>query len=229
MNYIRSEANGQLTFAETTESLMIPSTLYGFHNASTETVTAASGRNIFVLHGAVDLSDDERRCDCGCRMHINNSPEVNLRHLPFGSTLTCVVYPHIQLRCNKCGATKSQFIAFKAEGHRITQELFNYVYDLLATGTYTNKEIASLVGLHQAVIKSIDKQRLLENTPLTVSNFESQKSRLNISVSMNLNFMMDINLPRTLLTLKPVMFSLLPKGRRSALSITLSNSLVKSG
>ena len=177
MNYIRSEANGQLTFAETTESLMIPSTLYGFHNASTEMVTAASGRNIFVLHGAVDLSDDERRCDCGCRMHINNSPEVNLRHLPFGSTLTCVVYPHIQLRCNKCGATKSQFIAFKAEGHRITQELFNYVYDLLVTGTYTNKEIASLVGLHQAVIKSIDKQRLLEKYTIDGKQFRKPEKQ----------------------------------------------------
>ena len=82
--------------------------------------------------------------------------------MPFGSTLTDVVYPHIQLRCHKCGATRSQFISFKAQGHRITQELFNYVYDLLATGNYTNKEVASLAGLHQAVVKSIDKQRLLD-------------------------------------------------------------------
>ncbi len=88
MNYIRSEADGQLAFAETTESLMIPSMLYGFHNTSTEIKTAVSGRDVFVFHGDVALPEDERRCKCGCRMHINNSPDVNLRHVPFGSTLT---------------------------------------------------------------------------------------------------------------------------------------------
>ena len=139
MNYIRTEADGQLAFTETSGSLMIPSMLYGFHNTSTETAVAVSGRDAFVFHGFVDLPEDERRCSCGCRMHINNSPDVSLRHLPFGNTLTCVVYPHNQLRCSNCGATKSQFISFKAENHRITKELFNYVYDLLTTGNYTNK------------------------------------------------------------------------------------------
>ena len=171
MNYIRTEDDGQLAFTETTESLMIPSMLYGFHNTFTETQTAASGRNVFVFSGTVDLPEDERRCDCGCRMHINNSPDVSLRHLPFGSTLTCVTYPHNQLRCSKCGVTKSQFISFKADGHRITKELFNYVYDLLATGNYTNKEVASLAGLHPAVVKSIDKQRLLDKYTIDGKQF----------------------------------------------------------
>ena len=171
MNYIRTEADGQLAFAETTESLMIPSMLYGFHNTSTEIETAVSGRDVFVFRGALDLLDEERYCSCGCRMHVNNSTDINLRHIPFGSTLTCVVFPHIQLRCHKCGATKSQFISFKADGHHITRELFNYVYDLLATGNYTNKEVASLSGLHQAVVKSIDKQRLLDKYTLDGKHF----------------------------------------------------------
>ena len=171
MNYIRSEADGQLVFSETTESLMIPSMLYGFHNTSTSTETAVSGRTVFAFHGTVDLPDDERFCSCGCKMHVNNSPDVELRHVPFGSNLTCVIFPHRQLRCPECGATKSQFVSFKADGHRITKELFNYVYDLLATGNYTNKEVASLAGLHPAVVKAIDKQRLLDKYTIDGKQF----------------------------------------------------------
>ena len=171
MNYIRSEADGQLVFTETTESLMIPSMLYGLHNTSTSTETAISGRTVFAFRGTVDLPDDERFCSCGCKMHVNNSPDVELRHVPFGSTLTCVIFPHRQLRCPECGATKSQFVSFKADGHRITRELFNYVYDLLATGNYTNKEVASLAGLHPAVVKAIDKQRLLDKYTIDGKQF----------------------------------------------------------
>ena len=162
MNYIRTEADGQLVFDETTEFLMIPSMLHGFHNTSTETASSVSRRNVYVFHGDVEMPEEERRCGCGRRMHINNSPNVSLRHLPFGGSLTSVVFPHNQLRCPRRGATKSQLISFKADAHRITKELFNYVYDLLATGNYTNKEVASLVGLHPAVVKSIDKKRLLD-------------------------------------------------------------------
>lgn len=171
MNYIRSEADGQLVFTQITESLMIPSMLYGFHNTSTSTEKAISGRSVFAFRGTVDLPGDERFCSCGCKMHVNSSPDVELRHVPFGSTLTCVIFPHRQLRCPKCGATKSQFISFKADGHRITKELFHYVYDLLATGNYTNKEVASLAGLHPAVVKAIDKQRLLDKYTIDGKQF----------------------------------------------------------
>lgn len=81
MNYIRSEADGQQVFTETTESLMIPSMLYGFHNTSTTTEAAFSGRTVFAFHGNVDLPDEERLCSCGCKMHINNSPDVELRYV----------------------------------------------------------------------------------------------------------------------------------------------------
>ena len=66
MNYIRSEADGQLAFTEITESLMIPSMLYGFHNTSTTTETAFSGRSVFAFRGNVDLPDDD---------HSGNEPE----------------------------------------------------------------------------------------------------------------------------------------------------------
>ena len=53
-----------------------------------------------------------------------------------------------------------QYVSFKAPGHRITAELHQYVCDLLACGTYTNREVAELAGLGQNVVKAIDKERL---------------------------------------------------------------------
>lgn len=42
MDYIRTEANGQLTFSQSTDFLSIPSCLYGFHNTKTSTAVAES-------------------------------------------------------------------------------------------------------------------------------------------------------------------------------------------
>ena len=160
MDYIRTDADGQLTFTRSTEFLRIPSTLYGFHNNDTSTKTSASGRNVFCFKGTLDLPEDERICSCGCRMHVNTSPEIKLQHLNFGGSLSCVVFPHIQLRCDKCGNTKSQHISFKADGHRITEDLLRYTCDLLASGTYTNKDVSEITGLGKNTVKEIDKKRL---------------------------------------------------------------------
>ena len=59
MNYIRTEADGQLVFDETTEFLMIPSMLHGFHNTSTETASSVSRRNVYVFHGDVEMPEEE--------------------------------------------------------------------------------------------------------------------------------------------------------------------------
>ncbi|MBQ8955860.1 MAG: ISL3 family transposase [Lachnospiraceae bacterium] len=93
-------------------------------------------------------------------MHINSNKDIYIWHLNIGSSLSCLRFPHNQLRCPKCDATKSQFISFKAAGHRITEALLTYVCDLLAMGTYTNKDIADITGLNKNVIKEIDKKRL---------------------------------------------------------------------
>ena len=172
MNYIRTEANGQLVFEQSTEFLMIPSCLSGFHNESTDVQTAVSKRQVCCFRGKLDLPAEERVCQCGRKMHINSHPDMALRHLPVGSMLTEVIFPHIQLRCPKCNATKTQYISFKAAGHRITVELYNFVRDLLATGNYTNKEVADLAGLHQAVVKDIDKVRLQEKYTIDGKRFK---------------------------------------------------------
>ena len=101
-------------------------------------------------------------CKCGTRMHINAHSDITLRHLCFGGNLSCVLFPHNRFKCPACGATKSQFISFKAMGHRMTEELYQYTRDLLAHGTYTNKQVAEITGLGKNVVKDIDKQRLQE-------------------------------------------------------------------
>ena len=162
MDYIRSDEKGQLVFEQSTEFLQIPSCLFGFHNTETIVGKAASGRTVYCFQGNLDLTERERRCECGKRMHINSRPEITLRHLCIGSNLSCLRFPHIQLRCACCGAVKEQFISFKAPGHMITEALYQYTRDLLALQTYTNKQVAEITGLGKNVVKAIDKKRLEE-------------------------------------------------------------------
>lgn len=44
----------------------------------------------------------------------------------------------------------------------ITEPLHTYTRDLLAKGTYTNKQVAEITGLCENVVKDIDKMRLQE-------------------------------------------------------------------
>ena len=160
MDYIRTDADGQLTLTQSTEFLFLPSCLYSFHNTETTVETAKSGRTIYCHKGILDLPEEERICSCGRRMHINSHPDVYLRHLCIGGNLSAVLFPHNQLRCPSCGATKSQYVSFKAAGHLITDALYQYTSDLLASGTYTNKQVAEITGLGKNTVKAIDKKRL---------------------------------------------------------------------
>ena len=74
MEYIRPEANGQLFLEpEVTELLRIPCCLYGFKNEETSTETGKSGRTVFCFKGNLVIEEEERRCRCGQRMHVNAS------------------------------------------------------------------------------------------------------------------------------------------------------------
>ena len=144
---------------------MIPSSLHGFENTETTIHETVEGRTVYRFEGSVKLHEGDRICECcGRRMHSNGkckSNTITLRHLPFGGNLTCVTFAHRQLLCPKCRATKMQHITFKANGHFITEELYNYARDLLATGYYTNKEVGEITGLGKNTVKDIDKKRLL--------------------------------------------------------------------
>ena len=91
-------------------------------------------------------------------MHKKGSSYKVELHL--GGNLSCLIFPHNQLRCPECGTTKSQFISFKAAGHLITEQLHQYACDLLSIGTYTNKQVAEITGLGENTVKEIDKKRL---------------------------------------------------------------------
>ena len=166
MQYIRIEASGQLSIAQSEEFLMIPSRLSGFHNTETTVKTAKSGRTVYCHSGLLELTDEDRVCKCGRKMHINSHPVISLRHLCIGGNLSCIEFPHTQLRCPKCGAVKEQYISFKAPGHMITEELYQYALDLLAAGVYTNKQVAEITGLGKNTVKAIDLVRLKEKYTL---------------------------------------------------------------
>ena len=162
MDYIRKEADGQLAFTQSTDYLKIPSCLYGFHNSNTSVWNSKSERRVFCFEGSLDASEEDLLCSCGSRMHVNNHSTITLRHLPFGGNLSCVSFSRNQYICPKCRTTKMQFISFKAPKHRITEELYQYTRDLLASSVYTNKEVAELTGLGKNTVKDIDNERLRE-------------------------------------------------------------------
>ena len=163
MQYIRTEADGQSVFTESTDFLKIPCCLYGFQSKETTVHESAAGRTVFCFHGTLAIPPEELVCpECGAKMHVNQHPDIALWHLCIGRNLTKVVFPHNQFRCSACGATSSQFISFKADGHRITEELYQYTRDLLAIGSYTLKQVSEITGLGKNVVKAIDKKRLQE-------------------------------------------------------------------
>jgi transposase len=162
MNYIHNDLSKQENIVTNTKYLLIPSSLTGFHNTETTIRKSVSERNVYCHIGHLTIQEHERICSCGCRMHINSHRHMYIRHLSIGSHLTCLRFSHNQFRCPSCGTTKSQNIPFKAPGHLITESLFTYTRDLLAQGTYTNKQIAEITGLCKNVVKDIDKKRLQE-------------------------------------------------------------------
>ena len=162
MNYIINKKEIQESTHNTTY-IMIPSNLEGFTNEETVTGITKSGRTLFNLKGNLTIKETDRICPkCGGYMHVNQGHTTTLRHLCFGGNLTCISFNHNQLYCPSCNHTHMQNIPFKANNHRITEELLTYTKDLLATNKYTLKQVAEITGLGKNVVKDIDLQRLKE-------------------------------------------------------------------
>ena len=163
MNYTQCKANEQLFFSSSTYFLILPSFLNGFNNTETSMETTKSQRDIFCFHGTLKLYEPDCICvHCGHKMHVNNHRDLTLRHLCFGNTLSCVKFCRTQFFCPECSSTNMQRIPFKADGHFITNELYQYTRDLLAHGTYTLKQVAEITGLGKNTVKDIDFKRLQE-------------------------------------------------------------------
>lgn len=143
-------------------TITIPSSLKGFINTKTTEVPTGTNRRIFLIDGTVKEREEDRICpECGARMHIHDTYNISLGHVPFGSTLSSVRFEKHRYSCPKCHSTCMQLIPFQAESHRITSSLHNYVMDLLEMGL-TNKTVSEITGLGKNTVKDIDKERLLK-------------------------------------------------------------------
>jgi transposase len=148
------------------EYITLPSTLVGFSNTHTETVTTVSGLGAYLLHGNIDRDEKDSLCPhCKKPMHVHNTYEVNLRHLCIGGNLSNLRFPRLRFFCPSCKQTKMQQVPFQADGHRITWELLTYTRQLLAYG-FTNKAVTYLTKLGKNTVKDIDMQRLKERYTL---------------------------------------------------------------
>ncbi|MGN1164743.1 MAG: ISL3 family transposase [Candidatus Ornithospirochaeta sp.] len=143
-------------------TITIPSGLEGFTNIKTAKATTVTDRTIFLIDGTIQESEEERACPkCGTRMHVHDTYDVSLSHIPLGRTLSAVRFEKRRYICPECHATSMQGVPFQAGGHRITAPLYSYARDLLELGL-TNKNVSELTGLCKNTVKDIDKERLLE-------------------------------------------------------------------
>lgn len=162
MNCTRTDANGQLSFSAFTGSfLMVPSSMTSFYNTGTTVETTRSGRTAYRYEGTLDIQDSDRICPkCGKKMHVHGGHPIAVQHLNVGGSFGYLSFRRNQLECPHCGATVMQSVPFMADHHRITKELLQYTKDLLATGTYTLKQVSEITGLGKNTVKAIDLKRL---------------------------------------------------------------------
>lgn len=96
---------------------------------------------------------------CGGPMDIHQDHEVTLRHVPLQMRAHLLRVRRKRTRCRVCGHVEMQGIPFKDPGHRMTKHLRYMVEKRLGQG-HTLKSVALEFGLHPAVVKDIDRQRL---------------------------------------------------------------------
>ena len=143
-------------------TITIPSGLEGFINTNTIKVPTVTDRSIFLIDGTLQELEGDRTCSkCGARMHIHDTYDINLSHIPFGSTLSAVRFEKHRYICTECQSTFMQGVPFQAGHHRITSSLHTYAMNLLEMGL-TNKTVSEITGLGKNTVKDIDKERLLK-------------------------------------------------------------------
>ncbi len=140
--------------------IMLPSKLPGFINTETTIGKTRAGREAYILKGELASSKEPHFCPhCKSKMHINQSRDTELKHLPYGSTLCVLAFKRHQYICPSCGHTEVPEIPFKAKGHRVTLPMLNFAHGLLEMGL-TNSEVCYLTGLSKNTVKDIDMERL---------------------------------------------------------------------
>lgn len=142
--------------------IMIPSSLEGFSNIETEEVSDNNGTSKYIIRGELEEKADERICPvCGSAMHVRDSYETHLHHVPFGKAKSEVVFSSRRYSCRHCGHSETQGCRFKSSRHRITDEAERYVRDLLSYGLPVST-VSAITGLNRKLVKEVDKNRLEE-------------------------------------------------------------------
>lgn len=142
-------------------TITIPSNLEGFINTETLIGKTLTEREIYLIDGKLEEKDSPICYKCGTKMHVHGSVDVNLNHVPIGSTFSVIRFEKKRYKCPECGRTEMECVIFQADGHRITIPLLNFTLGLLELG-YTLKAVARATGLGKNTVKEIDKKRLQE-------------------------------------------------------------------
>ena len=100
-------------------TIPIPSGLEGVINTNTLKAPTVTDRSIFLIDGTLQELEEERICPkCGARMHIHDTYDINLSHIPFGRTLSAVRFEKHRYICPGFHSTFIQGVPFQAGGHR---------------------------------------------------------------------------------------------------------------
>ena len=97
---------------------------------------------------------------CGSVMHVSDSYETHLGHLPFGKARSEVFFSR-RYSCRQCNHSETQGCQFKSPRHRVTKEAEAYAKDLLSCGL-TVSTVSVITGLNRKLVREIDKRRLEE-------------------------------------------------------------------
>ena len=122
-------------------------------------VLTVHNKRISLTRGRI-ITPLERTCSlCGSTMHVHQEHEVTLKHLPLQMRPHVLKVSRKRLKCEKCNNLVMQKIPFKDPQHRITNHLRYFIEKRLAQGL-TLKAVSLEFGVHPAIVKDIDKQRL---------------------------------------------------------------------
>lgn len=142
-------------------TLNINANLPKFVYENTTMFTTENGWKGQSFNGGLLFTEDDYICPkCGKGMHISETLEQTVQHLCFGPDITQVKFRRRRFKCPHCGKSVMQALPFKADGHKITRDLENYIIDLLSYGCYTLVQIAHITKVSRHIIKDIDFKRL---------------------------------------------------------------------
>lgn len=145
--------------------LYLPSKLTNFQQTDIENIgdrnTTSETDTALIIKGTIVPHVNAKTCPyCYSTAHINGKVTITLKHLPFGHTKTKLEVARHQYFCPQCSKSFEDPVAFKDDNHYITKPLRTFITDLLSTNRLTLRSVSRLTGVHECIVRDIDKQRL---------------------------------------------------------------------